>query len=147
VGCGADDLFVLAGIVQRGQEMAHAIDPRAFLVVGFDYGPGRISGIGVEEHRLFRFGVVADTLGGAIKLPMAIKRIVDGTVLKWFVGNPQKYGFPKPDYKLYESHPIVNSLVLYHAGHGDLTIRPDVDRFDGTTVHFKDGIKQLQVAA
>ncbi|WP_289042442.1 NAD(P)-binding domain-containing protein [uncultured Aliiroseovarius sp.] len=85
------------------------------------------------------FGKPADTMGGAIKLPMAIKRVVDGLILKWFVGNPQKYGFPKPDYKLYESHPIVNSLVLYHAGHGDLTIRPDVDRFDGKTVHFKDG--------
>jgi len=88
------------------------------------------------------FGKPADTLGGAIKLPMALKRIVDGAILKWFVGNPQKYGFPKPDYKLYESHPIVNSLVLYHAGHGDITIRPDIDRFEGKTVHFRDGTSQ-----
>ena len=85
------------------------------------------------------FGKPADTLGGAIKLPMALKRIVDGTILKWFVGDPQKYGFPKPDYKLYESHPVVNSLILYHAGHGDVRIRPDIDRFEGRTVHFKDG--------
>jgi hypothetical protein len=70
---------------------------------------------------------------------MALKRIVDGAILKWFVGDPQKYGFPKPDYKLYESHPVVNSLVLYHAGHGDITVRPDIDRLDGKTVHFKDG--------
>ncbi|MGB2201309.1 MAG: NAD(P)/FAD-dependent oxidoreductase, partial [Pseudooceanicola atlanticus] len=55
------------------------------------------------------------------------------------VGDPQKYGFPKPDYKLYESHPVVNSLVLYHVGHGDIAIRPDIDRFEGKTVHFKDG--------
>ena len=87
------------------------------------------------------FGKPADTLGGAINLPMWLKRKIDGTILKWFVGDPQKYGFPKPDYKLYESHPVVNSLVLYHAGHGDLTIRPDVARFDGNTVHFKDGTK------
>lgn len=85
------------------------------------------------------FGRPADTMGGKIRLPMALKRIVDGAILKWFVGNPQKYGFPKPDYRLYESHPVVNSLVLYHAGHGDIRIRPDVDRFDGHTVHFKDG--------
>lgn len=85
------------------------------------------------------FGKPADTMGGAIKLPMALKRYVDGAILKWFVGDPQKYGFPKPDYKLYESHPVVNSLVLYHAGHGDLKIRPDIDRFAGQTVHFKDG--------
>ncbi|UWR25177.1 NAD(P)-binding domain-containing protein [Sulfitobacter sp. S223] len=85
------------------------------------------------------FGKPADTMGGAIKLPMALKRIVDGAILKWFVGNPQKYGFPKPDYKLYESHPVVNSLVLYHAGHGDIKIQPDIDRLDGKSVHFKDG--------
>lgn len=85
------------------------------------------------------FGRPADTLGGAIRLPMWLKRKVDGLLLSWFVGNPQKYGFPKPAYRLYESHPVVNSLVLYHAGHGDLTVRPDIDRLDGRTVHFADG--------
>lgn len=85
------------------------------------------------------FGKPADTLGGLIKLPMWLKRRIDGLILSWFVGNPQKYGFPKPDYKLYESHPVVNSLVLYHAGHGDIHIRADIDYFEGKTVHFKDG--------
>ncbi|MDP2519394.1 flavin-containing monooxygenase [Shimia thalassica] len=85
------------------------------------------------------FGKPADTMGGAIKLPMWLKRPMDSLILKWFVGDPQKYGFPKPDYKLYESHPVVNSLVLYHAGHGDLTVQPDIDRFEGKTVVFKDG--------
>jgi Predicted flavoprotein involved in K+ transport len=85
------------------------------------------------------FGRPADTLGGAVNLPMWLKRRVDGFLLKWFVGNPQKYGFPKPDYRLYESHPVVNSLILFHAGHGDLTVRPDIDRLDGKTVHFTDG--------
>jgi cation diffusion facilitator CzcD-associated flavoprotein CzcO len=85
------------------------------------------------------FGRPADTMGGAIRLPMWLKRRVDGMILKWFVGDPSKYGFPKPDYKLYESHPVVNSQVLFHAGHGDLTVRPDIARFDGRTVHFTDG--------
>ncbi|WP_069300281.1 flavin-containing monooxygenase [Neptunicoccus sediminis] len=84
------------------------------------------------------FGKPADTMGGMIKLPMWLKRKVDGAILKWFVGDPQKYGFPKPDYALYESHPIVNSLILFHAGHGDIKIRADIDRMDGKTVHFKD---------
>ncbi len=85
------------------------------------------------------FGKPADTMGGMIKLPMWLKRRIDGMILKWFVGNPQKYGFPKPDYQLYESHPVVNSLVLYHAGHGDIKIRKDIDFLDGKTVHFVDG--------
>lgn len=85
------------------------------------------------------FGKPADTMGGLIKLPMWAKRKIDGLILKWFVGDPQKYGFPEPDHLLYESHPIVNSLVLYHAGHGDLRIRADIEKLDGRTVHFKDG--------
>ncbi|WP_425045170.1 flavin-containing monooxygenase [Primorskyibacter sp. S87] len=85
------------------------------------------------------FGKPADTMGGMIQLPMWIKRRIDGLILRWFVGDPQKYGFPKPDYQLYESHPVVNSLVLYHAGHGDLRIRADIERFEGSTVHFRDG--------
>ncbi|SMR70861.1 Predicted flavoprotein CzcO associated with the cation diffusion facilitator CzcD [Aliiroseovarius halocynthiae] len=85
------------------------------------------------------FGIPADMMGGKIRLPMWLKRKVDGLILKWFVGDPQKYGFPKPDYALYESHPVVNSLILFHAGHGDLKVRPDIDRFEGKTVHFRDG--------
>lgn len=84
------------------------------------------------------FGKPADTMGGMIKLPMWLKRKVDGMILKWFVGDPQKYGFPKPDYALYESHPVVNSLILFHAGHGDLKVQPDIDHLDGRTVHFTD---------
>jgi thioredoxin reductase len=85
------------------------------------------------------FGKPADTLGGAIKLPARIKQAVDSVVLKWFTGDPVRFGFPKPDYRMYESHPVVNSLVLYHAGHGDIGVRGDIDRLDGNTVHFKDG--------
>ncbi|MDK3075602.1 NAD(P)-binding domain-containing protein [Sedimentitalea sp. JM2-8] len=85
------------------------------------------------------FGKPADTIGGAIKLPLWLKRRIDKLILGWFTGNPQKYGFPKPDYAMYESHPVVNSLVLYHAGHGDLRVRADIDRLYGHTVHFVDG--------
>lgn len=85
------------------------------------------------------FGKPADTVGGAIRLPMWLKRRIDGLVLRWFVGDAQKYGFPKPDYQLYEAHPVVNSLIVFHAGHGDIRVRPDIARLDGKTVHFRDG--------
>lgn len=87
------------------------------------------------------FGKPADTVGGAIRLPMWLKRRVDGLVLRWFVGDAQKYGFPKPDYQLYEAHPVVNSLIVFHAGHGDIRVRPDIARLEGKTVHFRDGTR------
>lgn len=85
------------------------------------------------------FGKPADTLGGKRPLPPWLKQRVDATVLKWFTGDPVRFGFPKPDYRMYESHPIVNSLVLHHVGHGDIGVRGDIARLDGHTVHFKDG--------
>ena len=88
------------------------------------------------------FGKPADTLGGLVKMPPFIKQKLDGWLLKtFFVVNPQRLGFPEPDHKLYESHPIVNTLVLYHLGHGDISIEKDVDCFNGKEVIFKDGSK------
>ena len=85
------------------------------------------------------FGKPADTVGGKITLPMRLKQAVDSTILKWFTGDPVRFGFPNPTYKMYESHPVVNSLILYHIGHGDVKVQPDIARLDGHTVHFKDG--------
>ena len=88
------------------------------------------------------FGKPADTLGGKFKLPAWLKQKVDSTVLGWFTGDPVRFGLPKPDYKMYESHPVVNSLVLHHLGHGDIHVKPDIARFEGRSVHFKDGTAQ-----
>lgn len=87
----------------------------------------------------YLFGKPSDTLNQGRPLPPRIKQAIDSRVLKMFTGDPVKFGFPKPDYKIYESHPIVNSLVLHHLGHGDLRVRRDVDRLDGDGVVFKDG--------
>lgn len=85
------------------------------------------------------FGKPADSVGGKITLPPWLKQRIDSTILKWFTGDPVRFGFPKPAYKMYESHPVVNSLILYHIGHGDVAVRADIARLDGHTVHFKDG--------
>ncbi|WP_300676237.1 NAD(P)-binding domain-containing protein [Nocardioides sp.] len=87
----------------------------------------------------YLFGKPADTLNNGKPLPARIKQAIDSRVLKAFTGDPARFGFPKPDHKLYESHPIVNSLILHHLGHGDARVVADIERFDGETVRFKDG--------
>ncbi|KQM82729.1 NAD(P)/FAD-dependent oxidoreductase [Agromyces sp. Leaf222] len=87
----------------------------------------------------YLFGKPSDTLNQGRPLPAPIKQFIDKRVLQAFTGDPVRFGFPKPDYKIYESHPIVNTLILNHLGQGDLRIVPDIDRFDGSTVHFADG--------
>ncbi|MEO7350067.1 MAG: NAD(P)-binding domain-containing protein [Terrimesophilobacter sp.] len=87
----------------------------------------------------YMLGKPTDTLNQGRPLPARIKQAVDSRLLKLFTGDPVRFGFPQPDYRIYESHPIVNTLVLQHLGQGDLQIRPDIDRFEGHTVHFSDG--------
>jgi hypothetical protein len=87
----------------------------------------------------YLFGRPADTIGSGRPLPARIKQFVDSRLLGMFTGDPSRFGFPRPDYRIYESHPVVNSLILQHLGQGDVRIRPDIDRFDGATVHFADG--------
>jgi hypothetical protein len=85
------------------------------------------------------FGKPSDSLNQGRPLPARIKQAIDSRVLRMFTGDPTKFGFPKPDHRLYESHPIVNSLILHHLGHGDLSVRADIERFDGSRVVFRDG--------
>jgi len=87
----------------------------------------------------YLFGKPADTVGGKLRLPMWLKRRLDTMILRWFTGDAQRVGFPAPDHRLYESHPVVNSLAIFHAGHGDIRIRPDVARLEGQAVVFTDG--------
>ncbi|WP_082413613.1 flavin-containing monooxygenase [Arthrobacter sp. Edens01] len=85
------------------------------------------------------FGRPTDTLNQGKPLPRPLKQFLDKRLLRMFTGDPARFGFPKPDYRIYESHPVVNSLVLHHLGHGDLSVKPDIDRLEGSTVHFRDG--------
>lgn len=84
-------------------------------------------------------GKPTDTLGGAIKLPRPLKQGLDATLVRMVVGKPSDYGLPDPDYRMYESHPVINSLVLHHIGHGDIQPRRDIQSVNGHTVTFSTG--------
>jgi hypothetical protein len=87
----------------------------------------------------FILGKPTDTFGGAIKLPRRLKQLVDGLLVRALVGKPSQYGLPDPDYRLYESHPVMNSLVLHHIGHGDIRPRGDIAAVSGQSVTFANG--------
>lgn len=49
------------------------------------------------------------------------------------------YGLSRPDYPLDGAHPVMNSLILYHIGHGDIRPKGDIVSFAGKEVRFRDG--------
>ncbi|GAC18486.1 flavin-containing monooxygenase [Paraglaciecola arctica] len=87
----------------------------------------------------FIAGRPTDTLGGKIRLPNRLKQALDGLLVKLISGKPSCYGLPDPDYRMYESHPVVNSLFLHHIGHGDITVRPNIETLTPDGAMFSNG--------
>jgi cation diffusion facilitator CzcD-associated flavoprotein CzcO len=88
------------------------------------------------------FGIPADQLAEPsvrLRIPLALRRLTTRMLLRIVAGDQQRFGLPKPDHKLFESHPTVNSQLLYYLGHGDIIPKPDVQELCGDHVLFKDG--------
>lgn len=83
------------------------------------------------------------TIGGVPFDHFAINTVSSQATLQSFldlyVGDVTRVGFGKPDHAPLEHHPILNDQVLHHLSHGDLTHRVEIERLDGSTVHFTDG--------
>jgi dimethylaniline monooxygenase (N-oxide forming) len=76
-------------------------------------------------------------------LPMSVRRFFMSRLLKLTVGEMTDYGLPEPDHKLLEAHPTVSSELLPRIGHGDIAVKPNIDRFAaGRTVRFADGSEE-----
>ena len=90
----------------------------------------------------YLMGIPADQVNDrmlALGVPLWLRRTLAMVGHRMAVGSRERSGLPAPDHRLFETHPIVNSLLPYYVGHGDITPKPDVTGFEGATVHFKDG--------
>src|SRR3954453_4401563 len=76
--------------------------------------------------------------------PLAVQRFFAMRALAIAsAADPTAYGLPKPDHKLFEAHPTVSSELLPRLGHGDITPKPNIDRYTGgRTVRFVDGSEE-----
>lgn len=55
------------------------------------------------------------------------------------VGRYENYGLPTPDHRLLQAHPSVSTAIYDRLAHGDITVKPNIARFEGHQVHFVDG--------
>ena len=72
-------------------------------------------------------------------VPLWLRRRMAGRLVRTALGQPQDYGLPAPDHKFLETHPIVNSQLLYFVGHGRIKPKPDLAELSGNQVRFIDG--------
>lgn len=94
--------------------------------------------------KLFR-GLPIDALGERLlrwHFPIWLRRAIAKVMVRLALGPADATGWPKPEHKLFESHPIINSRIHDRLAHGDLAIKPNVARLDGQTVHFVDGTSE-----
>jgi hypothetical protein len=75
----------------------------------------------------------------AVRLPLRVRQWLLHRVLRLAVGDLRRFGLPRPDHRVYETHPIVNSQLLHHLGHGLVTPVPDLARFHHRAVELVDG--------
>jgi cation diffusion facilitator CzcD-associated flavoprotein CzcO len=72
-------------------------------------------------------------------MPLWLQRLYLQTLLRIFVGSYEKYGLQKPDHKIFEHHPTINSELLYYIRQGTIQPHPDIKSYQNKTVEFVDG--------
>ena len=86
------------------------------------------------------FGIPADEFAHkGPKLPMRLQQAIFGSILRILNGDLTRLGLRKPDHKIFESHPIMNTQLLHYLSHGDIRAKGDITRLDGSEVLFEDG--------
>ena len=113
--------------VEAAQNAAHAWHSTRR---GYWYAPKYLGGKPSDQ--------VADLMLG-LRLPLRVRQWMLSLTLKSMVGDVTRFGLKKPDHKFLQTHPIVNSNLLYYVGHGDITPKPDIASVDGARVRFVDG--------
>ncbi len=88
----------------------------------------------------FNMGMAADVMGEKIQfLPRSIWSKVVALSLKIRNGSNELYGLPNPTTPFGSHHPTVNEDLFFTIRHGKIKPRTDIERFEGSKVHFKDG--------
>jgi dimethylaniline monooxygenase (N-oxide forming) len=72
-------------------------------------------------------------------LPWRVRQRTIEAIYRVAVGKPQDYGLPKPDHRIGDAHPTVSADFLNRVGHGEIEMRPGIERLDGERVRFLDG--------
>ena len=71
--------------------------------------------------------------------PFKLQQWSMAALLRLTQGKVTDYGLPEPDHAVLHAHPTVSQDLLNRLGHGDITVRPNIDRFEGYKIFFTDG--------
>lgn len=92
----------------------------------------------------FVFGRPIDTFTTPLSshLPRGLQRLFFQLLLRLVQGPQEILGVPRPSHDLFQAHPTLSSDLLNLVGHGQIKIKPDVERLAGERVRFRDGSEE-----
>jgi len=111
----------------------HATATRLSLRRGYHFLPKFFHGAPIDAcgERMLRWG-----------LPLPVRRLLARGMSYFLLGSRVGTGLPKPDHRLFETHPTINSELVYQLRHGALLVRPDVERLTRSGVRYVDGAEE-----
>jgi len=75
-------------------------------------------------------------------MPEWLQRLLVYSMIRITFGKHEDYGMAKPQHRIFEKHPTLNSEVPYYIKHGRITPKPEVQQLDGNQVEFVDGTQE-----
>ncbi|WP_235620769.1 hypothetical protein [Halothece sp. PCC 7418] len=75
-------------------------------------------------------------------MPEWLQRLMAYGIIRVTFGKYEDYGMPKPQHRIFEKHPTLNSEVPYYIKHGRITYQPQVKQLEGEWVEFVDGTRE-----
>lgn len=99
---------------------------------------------GVHVIPKYAFGKPIDQLNQPwlARLPFAVERGLYEVLIRLSAGTPRQRGLPQPDHRLLGAHPTVSAELYDRVGHGDIVMKPGIERLDGEQVVFADGSRE-----
>lgn len=73
------------------------------------------------------------------KAPLWLQRSVLTLLVRIARGKITNYGLPRPDHHMLNAHPTMSDKLLHKLDHGDITVKPAIERLAPDGVYFVDG--------
>ena len=85
----------------------------------------------LRNERLLRMGA-----------PLWLRRVLSLRAIDRTIGLPHRHGLPRPDHRLWETHPVINDSLYDRIDAGAIRPAGDVERFEGDAAIFGDGRRE-----
>ncbi|MHC4879747.1 MAG: flavin-containing monooxygenase [Planctomycetota bacterium] len=93
----------------------------------------------------FMFGRPADEVGDWVfrfRLPRWLRALLSWYPMHLVNGPHELAGLPKPQHRMFERQPVMNSQLPLAIGHGLVKVKPPIAEFEGDCVRFSDGSRE-----